>query len=105
VKEVSIQKRFWNRVRRIGINKCWPWLGCIATDGYGTIKIDGKQLKAHRLSYLVNIGQIPDGFVVDHICENKSCVNPDHLEAVSQKVNTIRFENNRGVNELGKQRR
>lgn len=104
MKEVNIQKRFWNRVRRGGLNECWPWLGYIAKDGYGTIKIDGKQLKAHRLSYLVNIGQIQESFVVDHICENKSCVNPDHLEAVSQKINTIRFENNRSVKEPDKQR-
>jgi len=93
--EINIQKRFWNRVRRGDTNECWPWLGCIESEGYGVIKIDGKMHKAHRLSHLVNIGLIPEGFVVDHNCENKSCVNPDHLEAVSQKINLVRFQNNR----------
>lgn len=69
--DVSIQKRFWNRVQRVDGYECWPWLGHITRQGYGAIQIDGRNFLAHRLSYLINVGIIPDGFVIDHQCANK----------------------------------
>ena len=93
--EVKESNRFWNRVKRDSPDKCWPWLGYVDTQGYGAIKIDGKMIRAHRLSHTVNIGPIPGGFFVDHLCENKKCVNPAHLEAVTPKTNSVRYENNR----------
>ena len=70
---------------------CWNWTGGKFENGYGKIEIKGKTKKAHRVSYELLKGQIPDGLVIDHcICNNKSCINPDHLEAVTCKVNLQR---------------
>lgn len=70
---------------------CWIWLGTQTTPGYGKISIGRKESSAHRLLFLCFNGLIPRGKVVDHICENKWCVNPEHLEAVTQGENVRRF--------------
>lgn len=68
---------------------CWLWLmgGCL---GYGRIRMGGVQIGAHRISYEAFIGPIPDGLEIDHLCRVRSCVNPAHLEPVTQAVNTAR---------------
>jgi HNH endonuclease len=58
---------------------CWEWLGRTDKDGYGIVMIDGKNNRAHRLSYVVHRGDIPDGMVVCHKCDNPPCCNPSHL--------------------------
>jgi len=66
----------------------------MATDGYGRMaigpRVNSKQVQAHVLSYETNVGPVPDGMVLDHLCRNKACVNPSHLEAVTIRVNTLR---------------
>jgi hypothetical protein len=69
---------------------CWEWTGRITPQGYGTISLAGKSHRAHRLSYEALVGPIPDGLGLDHLCRNRPCVNPDHLEPVTQSVNTKR---------------
>jgi hypothetical protein len=73
---------------------CWNWIGQISKDGYpaGTMSAgpDGRQMIAHRLFFEEAKGAIPAGLVIDHLCGNRRCVNPDHLEAVTQKVNVQR---------------
>lgn len=65
---------------------CWNWVGVLRPDGYGLL--GGR--RAHRLSYELHVGPIPDGLVIDHLCRNRGCVNPAHLEAVEHRTNTMR---------------
>lgn len=79
-----------NRVER-DPDGCWIYTGYIEA-GYGRLRrLDGTRLAAHRASYEFYVGPIPDGLVVDHLCRNKACVRPDHLEVV-----TIAENNRRG---------
>jgi len=80
-------ERFWEKVAP-SVDACWEWLGWIRPNGYGTFWA-GKTLSAHRFAYELFYGAIPEGMVIDHLCRNRSCVRPDHLEAVSQRENVI----------------
>ena len=68
---------------------CWLWRGSILRNGYGQFYSGGPYL-AHRYSYEVHKGPIPNGLVIDHLCRVRHCVNPDHLEAVTQSINLLR---------------
>lgn len=77
---------------------CWYWTGAKDWDGYGKIRIyvaphKYAQGSAHREMYKIFVGKIPDGYQVDHLCMNKSCVKPSHLEAVTPQINTLRAPN------------
>lgn len=69
---------------------CWLWLAAHDRNGYGFISVAGKQYRAHRVAYEAYRGPIPSGLVIDHLCRNPACVNPNHLEAVSVRENTLR---------------
>lgn len=71
---------------------CWQWIGCVNSRGYGCVSVDGKVQLTHRVSYEIHTGPIPDGLQIDHLCRNKKCCNPSHLEAVTQKVNCERTD-------------
>lgn len=70
--------------------QCWNWQGYTTHDGYGRISVKQKNHLVHRLMYEIEIGPIANKLVIDHLCENKSCCNPSHLEAVTQKENVRR---------------
>lgn len=70
-------------------DSCWLWLGG-KKNGYGQFKLCGKHVFAHRLSYEIHKGFIPNGLIIDHLCRRRDCVNPYHLEAVTAKENTLR---------------
>lgn len=69
---------------------CWVWIAGRVRGGYGAFYDEGRQVRAHRFSYERLVGPIPEGLVLDHLCSNPSCVRPDHLEPVTQRVNVLR---------------
>ena len=77
---------------------CWIWAGPRQANGYGKATILKRSLLAHRVFYEHYKGAIPDGFQVDHLCKNRLCVNPEHLEAVPPSVNNARSDSPSAVN-------
>ena len=80
-------KRFWPKVQKT--KTCWNWTGARNRTGYGAFT-DGTTLRAHRWSYEYFVGPIPCGLVLDHLCRNRLCVNPEHMEPVTNKENIMR---------------
>ena len=95
---VPIQNRFWQKVDASG--DCWEWLACRNPQGYGIIRSDGRNDRAHRVAWELLCGPIPSGYYVDHLCRNRGCVNPDHLEPVAKRINDLR-----GYSPMAKQAR
>lgn len=95
-----METRFWNKVDASA--SCWVWTAAKAGKGYGkyTTKIDGRQTYpyAHRYAWESLVGPIPDGMTLDHLCKNRLCVNPDHLEVVTQGVNSLRGNSGPALN-------
>lgn len=84
---VSAEERLWRQVQKT--DGCWNWTGCV-TGGYGRIRVGDERVQAHRYSYELSGGTIPDGFHLDHLCRNQLCVRPDHLEPVTPRENILR---------------
>lgn len=103
--------RFLEKIQRHE-NGCWIFTGCLATTGYGKMSSSGPNRKseyAHRISYELYNGLIPEGMEIDHLCRNRQCVNPEHLEVVTSALNMQRAApymilnpGNRGIHEKSK---
>lgn len=80
--------RFWSKVEVT--DGCWFWTGWLNKKGYGQFDIPGWKPRAHRLAYELMVGRILDGLQLDHLCRNRRCVRPDHLEPVTNRENSRR---------------
>jgi hypothetical protein len=85
-----VQDRLERHSVAIPFAGCIVWTGAVDKLGYGRIGMQGKSKLAHRISYQHYVGEIPVGLELDHLCRNPSCINPNHLEPVTRKVNTDR---------------
>lgn len=72
------------------VSPCWIWTGPERVNGYGARYFRGRPFYAHRAAYIEAIGEIPDGLHIDHLCRQRACVRPNHLEAVPPRVNQRR---------------
>ncbi|WP_176337555.1 HNH endonuclease signature motif containing protein [Kocuria salina] len=89
------EERFWAKVDKAGpvpqrcpdLGRCWLWTGAKGGNGYGYFRADGRPVGAHRFSYSLQHGPIPDRVEVDHVCHVLMCVNPSHLRPASRKQN------------------
>ncbi|MGC0144426.1 HNH endonuclease signature motif containing protein [Pseudactinotalea sp. Z1732] len=87
----TLTERFWSKVTECPKAGCWVWTAAHNSRGYGQWAVDGVSKSVHRLTYQAFVGPIPSGLQIDHLCMNKSCCNPQHLEAVTGVVNVARF--------------
>jgi hypothetical protein len=94
--------RIFSKISIDPVTQCWNWTGGL-DNGYGRIYWRGHRYKAHRLIYIWKYGSIPEWVdknskEADHICNNRKCVNPDHLQLVSNKINILRGNTVSGIN-------
>lgn len=96
---LTTDERFWSKVDKNGpipvcrpdLGPCWLWTGAVSGQtGYGAFRADGLLRGAHRVAYELAVGAIPSGLTLDHLCRGRQCVNPTHLEPVTQRVNMLR---------------
>jgi hypothetical protein len=86
------QSRLLNKIAASDDESCWEWLGTKSAAGYGQMRVAGSRQYTHRVSYEMFVGPIPEGLSIDHLCRNRACCNPAHLEAVTHAVNVARGE-------------
>lgn len=82
------QEKFWLKVYPVG--DCWEWMGSRLPNGYGHCVLDGVYFPSYRMAYELAVGPIPLGLEIDHLCRNRACVRPSHLEVVDHRTNILR---------------
>lgn len=92
-----LPERFWEKAQ-INSEGCWEWTAGLSGKGYGRFQIGDTSYKAHRIAYEALVGEIKDGLVIDHLCRVRRCVNPAHMEPVTNRENLRRGDG--GINNL-----
>jgi hypothetical protein len=87
-----IKQRFFQKVDIPIGTGCWMWTAGTSPKGYGRFSVGAQRVFAHRWAYIYAKGPVPEGLELDHLCRVRSCVNPDHLEAVTHQENIRRSE-------------
>jgi hypothetical protein len=93
----SFGARFWSKVNQLNEGDCWEWLGT-KRGGYGLFKLNKRHQQATRVAYQLTHGPLLSHLELDHLCKNKGCVNPAHLEPVSHRENVLRAEGPTSIN-------
>lgn len=98
MRNATVPVRFWSKVNRDGpipehrldLGPCWLWTAAVSGPGYGVFNLDGRLVLAHRLAYEWEVGPIPEGLDLDHLCRVRSCIRPSHGEPVTREINAQR---------------
>lgn len=90
INDPRMPERFWRKVEVDPETGCWLWTAYLTSAGYGQFQFGCRHEFAHRAAYAGLVGPIPEGLQIDHLCRNRRCCNPDHLEPVTQKENLLR---------------
>lgn len=88
--QARAEARFWSKVTFGVQGGCWLWSAARSDRGYGCIRVNRKLIYAHRFAYELLVGEVPEGMQLDHLCRVRHCVNPAHLEVVTQRENIRR---------------
>lgn len=83
----DLRERLLSKIAVNTLSQCWEWQGKLMHKGYGTLSLNNKTVRAHRAAYEVFVGPIPEGEVIMHLCDNRRCINPEHLRAGTFKDN------------------
>jgi len=94
----QIVARFASKIMIDPETDCWYWQGHLSRTGYGEFWVGHERHTAHRWSYLLFVGPLPDELVLDHLCRNRGCVNPKHVEPVTNGENVLRGEGHSALN-------
>jgi hypothetical protein len=83
----SVEQKFWDRLQPVPESGCFLWMGAVSDNGYGNLMVEGRVVSTHRRAWELSRGEIPEGKVVCHRCDVRSCCNPAHLFLGSQSDN------------------
>jgi hypothetical protein len=98
INDARLPERFWSKVLNHPATGCWEWRASKFWTGYGRFWDKPRTRSTHRVAYEALVGPIPANHDIDHLCRNKSCCNPLHLEVVTQRENTLRAESPAAIN-------
>lgn len=88
--KLTVIDRFMSKVEIVTESGCWIWMGFLDKGGYGSFDFAGKKIKHPKAAWTVLRGKIPPGLEPDHLCRVRCCVNPDHMELVTHRINCQR---------------